>query len=463
VFDIQTAITDVTGIVWRYGTGGLGADPTLWQSFAAWGTDVLDNTNADGAHTGVAFDTTGIRSVHWEQDITFTAVNPQVGAGVALGVTGYWVCAHVTAIGVVGPTAPIQQNRGIYSILWPYVEIDDEQLGGDLPAVPRFILRNESDGGLSSPGVDSPELWHSKIIMGLRSLTRKGVDCSDFSAFLNCTDNAQNPAGVTYNGGGGMVADNQSATGRSYRQAAAGNTGTAGIFTIDAVYAAQYYGNYHAYLICTQENNLAGDIEFALNIWNIGEPLTYLTTNYSPTEAVGNNLIVDIGRISLGAPASLLGTELADLVIQIAYNSDVALGLSFRMHSLVLIPTDEWACESYIPDTSLTSYQASIGRRGDASGGGTEDPRYLMIDGYGVPKVTMRSLAFYEDTGQILSLWNVFGTPPRITPNTTQRVWTLSGRGDFAVLPLYYIADPEMVLSFEILAQQRYSSMRGNG
>ena len=70
--------------------------------------------------TGQPFDTADVNSVHWLQpsDWSLSTVH---------GVNAYWMRCVVASVSTsVAP--PVQQNRHIYSILWPYAEIQADKL-----------------------------------------------------------------------------------------------------------------------------------------------------------------------------------------------------------------------------------------------------------------------------------------------------------------------------------------------
>lgn len=124
VFDlIPLTTTDVYDMIWEYYDGG------NWIPLI-----VTDNTNIEGP-----FSNEGVNSVHWEQ--------PSDWATVAVdGVTGYWVRCRLNSLdGAI--TSPQQQNRDIYSILSASFDINDENVGGDIPALARYKILNQSDGG----------------------------------------------------------------------------------------------------------------------------------------------------------------------------------------------------------------------------------------------------------------------------------------------------------------------------
>jgi hypothetical protein len=465
VFDLAQALTGVT-TVWRSCVLGDGADPTTWSDYGGALDDILDNTWDDGlmALAGNALNTLGVKSAHWGQE-NMISVNPQVGAGPALGITGYWVCLHVSAV-TGALQVPQQQNREIYTITWPYIDISVDDIEGDLPAVPQILLKNESDkGGIENPTIYTPALYQNRVMVASRSLTRRGEDCSDFSAFLNASDE-QNPLGISFETGGGagisIATRYHSATGRALYVdgAVAGLTGTCGRWYIDATYSAQYYGKYHVYLMYEQAGGSAEDINFRLWVKSSREATGFMS-NRGYSDAVANDhRVVDMGELTLGSPSQLLGAEDARIRIDILYERDAAV-TDMYIYGLVIMPVDEWAGEFVCPEDSTTG----LGWRGSINGVNAAEQRYILIDGYGVPKVGIRCPMLSELYGEVMNLWSSYGTPPRLVPNTVQRLWFFAHQGDYSLYPAgpyEYRVPPESAMSIELRVQQRYSSARGD-
>jgi hypothetical protein len=125
VFDIETTAIGTASsytILWEYWDG------------AAW--DLLEVTDNTGAL--YTFQQVGVVSVFWESpsDWVTTAVN---------GVTGYWVRARVTAIAGGNMAGPTQINRDIYTITNSHIEFDENDIGGDIPSLAEFRIKNQSD------------------------------------------------------------------------------------------------------------------------------------------------------------------------------------------------------------------------------------------------------------------------------------------------------------------------------
>jgi hypothetical protein len=125
VFDIATPATGAAAtynIVWEYWDG------------AAW--DLLVVTDNTGAL--FTFQQVGVTSVFWE--------NPSDWATTTVdGIAGYWVRARVTAVAGGALVSPTQDNREIYSITNSHIDFNDTDVGGDIPALAEFMLKNQSD------------------------------------------------------------------------------------------------------------------------------------------------------------------------------------------------------------------------------------------------------------------------------------------------------------------------------
>lgn len=412
VFDILNAVTNITTIVWEYWNGA-------WVALT-----VQDNTNADGAMTGVAFDTTGVKSVHWEQpsDWVTVAVN---------AITGYWVRARVTATPGAA-TPPAQQNRDIYSIVWPYVEIQETQVGGDAPLLSRLRIRNQSDNDAVAA---NPLLYSNQVFVGLRSLSRG----SSFTAYLNAADE-QNPAGITVTAlsAAAFINDVTSPTGRAVQYLNVPAVDTILRWTISNVLSPEYYGVFHAFLRARQTGGGGGNLAFQLT-WRFGSginrnAIVTFTGGTAPS-------IVDMGRVDL--TASPQEDTIDQLLFELnAYGDGVVDTIVF---DLVLLPVDEWAGEFFGDER--------LGARGDVGNG-----LYLRVDSL-YPKRAILATTRRQSTDNITFFYaSISATETVLQANASQRLWFLQSWGLSANLR----AKPEIADSLQVVATQRYISMRGN-
>jgi len=441
VFDIGTVLGTGAGITieWRYSS--IGQDPATWLSFAALvPPGPHDNTNANGAMTGDAFDTAGIKSVHWySPGVQFQPIAPKVGANPPLGISGYWVCAYVTAA-AGNPTPPVQQNRKIYTISWPYVEIQRDQIAGDFPALIRTMLREESNLAVTDNA--------NRMILSIRDMARG----ADFRTHINMAD-TQLPPGITTAalGGSAFVTNSQSPAGRSLAMLNTPAAWTAiARITIDPIYASQYRGNYRHFFRVHQYSGNPMRLRVAMYLGPttlvslIGRTREYVTQG-------GLMEIADFGRITI--PGALIAdaddTYQVNLILE-AYGDGAS---DIQVYDLELLPIDEWAIE-----LQSAHYYLWPRLRGDTSYYGG----YADADGITFPKYATRVLTkgFLNDDLLGLNTYVGVGTDA-LRPGARQRLYWFCW-ADIGVTgsPAGYI---EWAGSGRVQAQQRYFSMRGSG
>ncbi len=434
VFDINAVRTG--RVIWEYWNGA-------WQGFAI--AEICDNTgtNADGRES---FEVAGVNSIHWEQqsDWVTTTVN---------GVTGYWVRCRVTIAG----TTTTQQNRPVYSILWPYVDIASTEVGGDIPAIveiqiePKSKITNDDVTGLG------PDLYSNKVLLGLRSLSRG----EDFSPFINLQDE-QNPNGISITLGVSAtnVVDPTTATGRHTLFNPAGVVAMQEEirvqFTRDA--ALQYYGTYRMLIRGRQLNGVADSlyvqIEHKVN--------TYSTLKWSPKRQFATNAedwqVLDFGQWQLPGFTDVNdGEGVTGLELVINCESTVGGPGDLVFYELILWPIDEWAVEAL--DVSLDGVQGWVG--GDRDNEGVW--RYLSVDSLRFPRRVLRSSSRVSDA-DVRSVWRPITNGPAILQaNADQRLWALSLRNDDtgSLDEDEYISEPYVGATVLINQAKRYLSMRG--
>jgi hypothetical protein len=434
VFDIDTARTGTAS--WEYWNGA-------WVAFGA--NDIVDNTAPDGIN-GNAFELTGVNSVHWEQqsDWATTTVN---------AVTGYWVRCRVTA----GAATATQQNRTVYSILWPYVDIDDGQVGGDIPALTEVQLEPKSKLTANNVTATGPDLYANKALMGLRSLSRG----ADFTPFINL-QNEQNPDGITITMATSAteVTDATTATGLHTLYNPAGTNSMQEeirvIFSRDA--ALQWYGTYRMFVRGKQDggalDTLYVQVEHKVN--------TFVTLKWSPIRQFQSTTldwqILDFGQWQLPGFSDINadeGVSGLELVINCQSTSGSPGDLIF--YELILWPIDEWAVEAL--DVSLDGVQGWVG--GDR--GNQNVWRYLSVDSLGYPRRVLRAQNKVTDL-DTRTVWRPVSNGPSILQaNADQRLWFLTLRNDDtgSLNENQYISEPYVGSTILCNKSQRYLSMRG--
>jgi len=408
VFDLENAQSNITGIVWKFWDGD------SWEPI----TISKDNTES---WFNVPFGKTGINSVVWELDDDFktTMVN---------GITGAWVQAEVTSVGVA-PTPPRQQNRDVYTVTWPYLEIDSAQIGGDIVALARYEM--------VSAGLEADD-----VIVGLRSLSRG----ADFSAYLNCGGH-QNPDGITVVASGNCsIAAWAEAPARYAIQYAGGADGKFEIRLGPSV-ASQYYGVYHVYMrgyragAGTKEDTTF-NVSFEQGSGKVVQQrLTGLYfTPYAKFE------LVDLGRLELSPPSLLdSGEEYNEnkIVVDVSGVADVVF------YDFILIPIDEWAGR-------FVDLEQGVNSTNRLSPG-----RLLEFESVRHPKQQLRASLWSRNSDRIVGHWDKRANGPVILQaNADQRLWVLASLIDTDLDTI--ISRPEILTWFSVEAVQRYLSMRGD-
>ena len=419
VFDIGTAGTPT--ITWKY-SDVAGADPTTWAAMAA--PLFQDNTNQDGLGGGIAFDTLGVRSVHWPQNALWIVQDPTIG-GVALGVTGLWICADVT--GGAGGVPPVQQNTGIYTIIDPVIDL--AQPGGDMQTLVRFRARNESTA------------QQARLVAGLRKTARG----TDFRSFINFV-NAQNALGITVAiaGGAAFSADVTQPTGSKIFVAAPGVPFASYAYvTLAQAYSLQYMGRYHMFLRANQLAGAAGIIRVRVNQY-IGDASYYeqvWSSGIVAMTTVANVEALDMGLVEVpGIPA----IESFTLYWEVEISGDAAVNVD--LIDMAIIPIDEWAVDID------TQYLFPANRSAAAYMG-----FYADVDGITYPKKIPRAKSYPFVTGSLHAGPRLIGGRGGLIPNVTQQLHVLTMSGSATTwTSLFYAAE-----SLEAWQAQRYSSMRG--
>lgn len=424
VFDIGVAMANVTTAVWRYSTAG--ADPTVnWLAIPT----LQDNTNADGDMTGQIFDTVGINSVHWSQPSAWTVQNPTVGA-VALGITGYWVCVHITVVGAATP--PIQQNRDIYSITWPYIEVQLGEVGGDIPALLQMKLRGQSQNAAGST-----LNVQQTFMVGLRSLNRG----SNFTAYINLADE-QNPIGITVVLGGFTVfsTDVTTPTGRVALFSPVGAIASAMRVrvTFSDALAQEYSGIYRCYVRVDETAGVA-DYNISLGARNPSGGSNYWQTSEVLYDYAALGLL-DLGMVTLPGVGGFDADEVGGFMLEL-YSDSTAAG-SVEFMDLILIPIDEWA-----------GHFVEIGTNPRF----TSKDYYLLIDSVAHPKRNIRCALFESATDLFESPQMTIAADKAILQaNAAQRLWFVASATNGDVTAVH-----EFAATIQAYKNQRYFSMRG--
>lgn len=404
IFDIATPlIGTVSSTAWEYWNGA------AWASIAS----LIDNTQG--------FTINGVNGVFWipAADWATTAIN---------GVTAYWVRFRmITGSG----SAPTQQNRDVYAVVVPFVEIEAADIGGDLPAL--LTLKMTTPNTYPVSGLS----YSNRVVCGLRSYNRG----ENFTAYLNA-GGEQNPPGVTVTAGTStsFTAEARSPSGMraTYNPAGVESMAARVTFTLDTSIARDFYGTYRAFLRGMQNGGSVGDISVRLVVTAAVGGISFT----GPTRTFVSTTVhsyVELGRISLPGSGLLKLTELTDNMQLIIQASSLSATPDLYVFDLVLIPVDEWSGD-FVDKVENSSSRL--------------EEHYLEVDS-NYFKRPQRAIIKYRQNGLITSIWqNISSGEAILQANARQRLWFLACRtGGFSH---HYL-----VHKVQLYINQRYLSMRG--
>lgn len=310
VFDLMIAQVDLT-IVWEYWNGA-------WVAM-----DTQDNTA-----TAQPLDTTGVKSLIWQpqSDEVAVAVN---------GVTAYWYRARVTVIGA-SPAPPWQQNRYIYSVTWANIEIEADQLPGDISMLVQNIIQDVTYQGMT----DDPD--PGRIIVAGRQYSRG----ADFTPYLNFSTD-QNPSGLTYTAYlGTSTGEHLSATDQmgAYQPSAHGTTmRLCAQFAMNRTLGSQYKGTFHAFLR-VYNNTVPDGVDYPFSARlrvQVGGDDIYV--GKKDTTTIADRLqILDLGQFTI--PDNYGGIDYVSnsFLVDVENLQNPATNNWLYLTELVLMPADEW-------------------------------------------------------------------------------------------------------------------------
>lgn len=431
VFDIGTAANDILNVDWEYWNGG-------WANLTTVRTIDISKF----------FTATGVGSVSFVQpaDWATTAVN---------GVTGYWIRCVIPAGGVgAGPTAPTQQNRLLYTVVRPSVDIDELQVAGDITALSRIKVHDYTD-----------DFHAASVILATRSVSRG----ANFRMYLNASDE-QNYSDITFtifpSATFTMVANTSSPTGRCARyNPGAGGSGTCE-WKLSAPYSTEYFGKFRVYLRVDRDS-VVTDCTVRLNIGVEDPTTTYVASTYlSEIKTIASgipNYLIDFGMIDIPGYGLLRNTdEILSLVMRLEL-ANTTTTPNLYIYDLILVPVDEWAGEFTTGETYVGVDFAGIAAKNigfiQTNLNNVREEVYLDVDSL---NYAARIGAHTRDglNDYIQYSWkDITSAVAQLQANKDQQI--------FAMLKTYYniegiwLLPVEGIGTLEIEASARYLSMRG--
>lgn len=366
-------------------------------------------------------------------------VNPDVWSRVTIDSDSRaWWRLRVSAF--TSETTPIQHSSDDpYVQSKPYIELDSDQLNGDLPPVALF--RMYAPGGATDSDPTFGTI--SYIAMGAKSRNTSG-----FLSHLNCVYPADSDWAATFD---------TDTTATSDINAPEGWLGAC-TFTADSLMvervrltgtnkADDYAGQYRVFLRAEQVGDTDETTQVSL--------ITYLTDTDGPKQ-VGETYklqthdagweIIDLGFLQVPFTETVDTDALeTDLIFSIrAERTSGSATINFA--DLILIPVDEWSLELEDPISDDDTGASAL--RGKCM--------LELDDGILRP----RTIKYYDDSPG--ETWYRDGEPITIEPKKVTRVYFLMGHysSEWGVGP--YIGSLGMQLGIEFYANAVYQALRGS-
>lgn len=428
-FNLTTVATAAMTIAWEYWDGA------TWSSLSS----VYDGTSG--------FSASG------QQIITFSSPSDWSSTSVN-GVSAFWARARITNLNG-NSTSPVQ-SEGIYTATWPFIEIQDDQVGGDIPALARYLIRMLSYSSLSGKVI--------RLIMGMRSVSRG----SDFIPIWNASDE-QNPSGVTFTAHFGVAISSESSypTGRivdDVTLTSSGGSTKRVTWSVSSTYAGQYVGRFRVFLTYvvtgTTGSPSASDINLQMVVSspdsvNIGAGqgnANQYSTEYASPESIATNIrsCVDLGEIVITGPEE--GEDVSN-PIEISLRGFCSSGMTvdIKFVNISLVPVDEWSCEiSSKPPFSLALDPTPVTEMNASR----VQVSYLDIDGTKKKNSVVISRETGSDSVRSIPIYNSV-SPPFLQANSTQRIF-------FLIIGEDARSHHNVILKITPSEIKRYLSLRGS-
>lgn len=421
-------------LIFDIGTANVGI-PTVWEywngAWVAFGVAMLDRTDT----AGDAFDTAGVNGAYWSSAANW--VNADLNAiygGAAPAITAYWVRCRCTGGGVV--TIPTQINRNIYTANKNYIEVQEDDIGGHIPANLKLFGHVQTDASAIYG-------WEpTRLMGGLRSVDRG----EDFQTFINL-GNTQNPAGVTVASAGAETTLQGSIARPAYFYYEWQPVGPGDVALVESVDITisnnDFHGTFRVLYRCLQVGGSAGDIGMALQ-YNSGG-INYTTeTQYTVMDSPGA-FVYDFGVHTI---PGVVPFELDhSTLFTIWLSTSNAPNADLWHQELILMPVDEFAFEVSTDDISWS----------------TSEFEYFYIDSIIDPKRIVRTHLMRIVSNALRAFWlSIMGDRFQFKPNRQQRMYFLSQGIDSNDDPLE-ASMHKVVFRSQMWAQQQYLTRRGSG
>lgn len=417
VFDLSQGMFSSGGSftsVWEYYNGAWVTLPT--QDYTAV-TQPLERTNVNSLSGGAPTDRTVV---------TIDSV------------AASWIRLRITSLsGAI--TVPEQQTDQVYMAFLPYFNIDSSEIIGNLNALLRLRVFNQSDKDGS--GAATLDGLSNRSIVSIRQKDRGDT----FDPFINVSDTQQNQnISITTGTNCSFSSDVTTPTGRTvlYNPAGVEAMADRAIIALSGSAASDYQGSYRVFVVVTQSGGSLNDFSVRLKI--SGGPMRQnFLSDTKKLETVSPYEVIDLGNIKIDTPNDFLFNNIV-LTIQASSASGTP---NLDIHELVLMPNDE-----YIVDTVDLI---------DDSNSALQVETYQEISGLSQVSFRDGTSALIKNYADIsLASWHpVAGGKFSAKPNTDLRVYIFSMSLNASG---FYVANPWIFNSVQLAKNQRYYAARGD-
>lgn len=402
-----------------------------WQTLTALGLDYHDGTAEAIGQKELR--RVGPAMLSWEEANSLwstVAVN---------GVTGYWIRYYLTTA-LPATESPTQQNRIPYVATRPYVEIDADEIGGDIDAPVKIIVRPEY----------API---GRVLCCARSVSRG----SNFTPVINLAQ-TNNPDGITVSCPGALTTFDAWSTigatdeGAHYEL----NVGAQSPrleqvkVSIASPLAKEYSGRFRLILRFAGYAYFGGgyvDCDFTIDAEVSSGSGSVATSQPARFDYVNSGLQFTQFASDLGVYDTSQFSEANQIDISIYVQSDGTGYLDLYMYDMWLMPVDEFVVDARdLAEGTVTDSQVPL--RGELVIDGTQLKRGIV--GYSAEETSSLVRAIYNTSSS---------RRPFVKPNNNVRLYFLNfWMGNYNLFESNYL----YTTSVSISKVQQYLSMRGS-
>lgn len=399
-------------------TGGVISALTLVAEYwngSAWTTFTWGNTNRFiNGYTGLLPIKFGGKT-----DWAATTIN---------GANAYWIRLRISAV-TSWTTSPAQGGQLVYVPTDNYVELDENQIKGDVHALTMVRVNNHNDAA-DLVGM---------IMLGFKS---KGLDY--FISHINA--GGQNPTDWSLVDGTDTASAADPSSPAGARRSCTFATNTSLVerlrFSYSSVNEKAFEGQYRAFLRCQQIGGSIGDVSVRLTVQQSvavsGDTIKLIQKDDGMT-------LVDLGIFDV-MPNGRYAPE-SDFALDLRFSIEASALSStpdLYIYDLILIPVDEWTVTVAQTGLSGQYLQASRGVQIDA---GVQRMNSIQIAQLGAD----------ADDYAALSSWETRGALPTLPPRRKGRLYGIlisQATGKFE-------APNELSAGIEIFTHDRWLTLRG--